>query len=43
MVRISEFTGLIVGIAFFLGTLIAAQALIPHENPQHVELTDVLE
>jgi hypothetical protein len=43
MVRISEFTGLIVGIAFFLGTLIAAQAFIPHENSQRAELTDVFE
>lgn len=43
MVRISEFTGLIVGIAFFLGTLIAAQAFIPRDNPQRAELTDMFE
>jgi hypothetical protein len=43
MVRISEFTGLIVGVAFFLGTLIAAQAFIPHENPQHAELSEALD
>ena len=38
MVRISEFTGLIVGFTFFLGTLFAAQAFISHDNPQRAEL-----
>jgi hypothetical protein len=34
MIRFSELTGLLAGLALFLGTLYAAQALVSHHGPE---------
>lgn len=40
MIRTSEAAGLFAGLAFFLGTLLAAQAFMSHEGPRVAELVE---